>query len=107
MRASIKLRSLPKLHIKQGANARDFALIKESISIGRTPENDIELKDSLISRRHTSIVRKGERWVVYDLGSSNGTFLNRERIDNRPLENGDVIRVGDTEITFWAEDGPP
>ncbi|HEX7896423.1 MAG TPA: adenylate/guanylate cyclase domain-containing protein [Planctomycetota bacterium] len=97
---------MPKLHIKQAGHTRDFALAKESISIGRTPENDIELKDSLISRRHTSIVRKGERWLVYDLGSSNGTFVNRERIESKPLDNGDVIRVGDTEITFWAEEGP-
>jgi adenylate cyclase len=95
---------LPKLIIKQGGSSREFPLTKDSISIGRTPENDIELKDSLISRKHTSIVKKGERYVVYDLGSSNGTFVNRDRIEMKPLDNGDVIRVGDSELQY-VEDG--
>ncbi len=98
---------MPKLQVKQGGQSRDFALVKDSVSIGRTPENDIEVKDSLISRRHTSVTRKGERWFACDLGSSNGTFVNREKIETRALEDGDVIRVGDTEITFRSEDGRP
>jgi adenylate cyclase len=97
---------LPKLIIKQGGQTRDFPLTKENICIGRTPENDIELKDSLISRRHTSIVKKGNQYVVYDLGSSNGTFVNRERVEMKTLQNGDVVRLGDTEITFLEEDRP-
>jgi adenylate cyclase len=78
-------------------------LTKDTISIGRTPENDIELKDSLISRKHTSVVKKGDRWVVYDLGSSNGTFVNRERIDMKPLDHGDIIKVGESEIHYVDE----
>jgi adenylate cyclase len=94
---------LPKLVVKQGGQSRDVPLTKDTISIGRTPENDIELKDSLISRKHTSIVKKGEKYVVYDLGSSNGTFVNRERIEMKPLDNGDIIRVGDSEIHYLEE----
>jgi adenylate cyclase len=97
---------LAKLIVRQGGQSREVPLQKETVSIGRTPENDIELKDSLISRRHTSIVRKGERWMVYDLGSSNGTYVNRERIESKTLENGDVVRVGDTEITYLDEGRP-
>src|ERR1041384_3675508 len=92
--------SLPKLIVKQGGTSREVPLSKETVSIGRTPENDIELKDSLISRKHTSIVKKGDRYVVYDLGSSNGTFVNRERIEMKPLDHGDIIRVGESEIFF-------
>jgi len=95
---------LPKLVIKQGGQTRDFPLLKDSICIGRTPENDIELKDSLISRRHTSIVKKGNQFVVYDLGSSNGTFVNRERVEMKTLQNGDVVRLGDSELTFLEDD---
>lgn len=94
---------MPKLIVKQGGQSREVPLTKDTISIGRTPENDIELKDSLISRKHTSIVKKGERYVVYDLGSSNGTFVNRERIEMKPLDDGDVIRVGDSEIHYVEE----
>jgi adenylate cyclase len=94
---------LPKLIVKQAGVSREVPLTKETLSIGRTPENDIELKDSLISRKHTSVVRKGDRWVVYDLGSSNGTFVNRERVEMKALDHGDVIRVGESEITFVDE----
>lgn len=96
---------MPKLIVKQGGQSREVPLTKDTISIGRTPENDIELKDSLISRKHTSIVKKGDKYVVYDLGSSNGTFVNRERIEMKPLDPGDVIRVGDSEI-HYVEDVP-
>jgi adenylate cyclase len=94
---------LPKLIVKQGGTSKEVPLSKDTISIGRTPENDIELKDSLISRKHTSIVKKGDRYVVYDLGSSNGTFVNRERIEMKPLDDGDVIRVGDSELHYVEE----
>jgi adenylate cyclase len=96
-----------KLIVKQGGQSREVPLSKDAFSIGRTPENDIEIKDSLISRRHTSIVRKGDRHVVYDLGSSNGTFVNRERIESKTLENGDVIRVGETELHYVEEAPAP
>ncbi len=95
---------MPKLIVKQGGTSREVPLTKDSLCIGRTPENDIELKDSLISRRHTSIVKKADKFVVYDLGSSNGTFVNRERVEMKALQNGDVIRIGDTEI-HYLEDG--
>ncbi|MBI4565029.1 MAG: FHA domain-containing protein [Planctomycetes bacterium] len=91
---------MPKLIVKSGGTGREWPLAKETFSIGRTPENDLEVKDSLISRRHSSIVRKGERYVLYDLGSSNGTFVNRAKVEMKMLEDGDVIRIGNTEITF-------
>jgi len=89
-----------KLIVKSGGATREIALVKETFSIGRTPENDLEVKDSLISRKHSSIVKKGDRFVIYDLGSSNGTFVNREKIEMKVLDPGDIIRIGDTEITY-------
>ncbi len=94
---------MPKLVIKSGGSSRELALVKENFCIGRTPENDLEVKDALISRRHSSIVKKGDRYVVYDLGSSNGTFVNNEKIEMKVLDDGDVIRIGDTEITYNDE----
>lgn len=95
---------MAKLVVKQGGQAREVPLTKDTISIGRTPENDIELKDSLISRRHTTIVRRGDRYVLQDLGSSNGTYVNRERVETKTLDHGDVIRLGDVELTFLDEE---
>jgi adenylate cyclase len=92
-----------KLIVKSGGATREIQLAKETFSIGRTPENDLEVKDSLISRKHSSIVRKGDRYVIYDLGSSNGTFVNREKIEMKVLDPGDVIKIGETEITYSDE----
>ncbi len=97
---------MAKLIVKQGGQTREIILSKENFSIGRTPDNDLEVRDSLISRRHSSIIRRGDRFVVYDLGSSNGTFVNRERVEMRPLDHGDVIRIGDTEMQFFDDERP-
>lgn len=97
---------MPKIIVKRGDDVREIELAKETFSIGRTPENDLELKDSLISRRHSSIVRRGEEYHVYDLGSSNGTYVNQEKIEVRVLKDGDMIRLGETQITFRDENHP-
>lgn len=94
---------MAKLIVKQGGQTREVVLVKDNFCIGRTPENDLEVKDSLISRRHSSIVKRGDRYIVYDLGSSNGTYVNADRVEMRVLETGDVIRLGDTEITYQDE----
>ncbi len=97
---------MPKIIVKRGDDVREIDLSKETFSIGRTPENDLELKDSLISRRHSSIVRRGKEFHVYDLGSSNGTYVNQEKIEVRVLKDGDQIRLGETQITFRDENSP-
>ena len=97
---------MPKIIVQRGDDVREIELAKETFSIGRTPENDLELKDSLISRRHSSIVRRGEEFHVYDLGSSNGTYVNQEKIEVRILKDGDMIRLGETQITFRDENNP-
>ncbi|SVC52494.1 uncharacterized protein METZ01_LOCUS305348, partial [marine metagenome] len=97
---------MPKIIVQRGEDVREIDLAKDTFSIGRTPENDLELKDSLISRRHSSIVRRGEEFHVYDLGSSNGTYVNQEKIEVRVLKDGDQVRIGETLITFRDENHP-
>ena len=74
-------------------------------SIGRASDCTIPIKDRYLSRRHAEIARDGSGWVVKDLGSANGTYLNGDRIEaETPLKSGDRIRIGDTEIVFVASE---
>jgi hypothetical protein len=72
----------------------------ERTTIGRSPECGIFLDDVTVSRRHASIERRGERWVIEDQGSLNGTFVNRERVESAPLADGDEIQIGKYRFTF-------
>jgi serine phosphatase RsbU (regulator of sigma subunit)/pSer/pThr/pTyr-binding forkhead associated (FHA) protein len=72
-----------------------------AISIGRASDCSIPIKDRYLSRRHAEIVAVGKNWVLKDLGSANGTYLNGSRVDGDiPLKAGDRIRLGDTELVF-------
>jgi len=68
---------------------------------GRHPDSDIFLDDITVSRRHAEIVREGDDYRVRDAGSLNGTYVNRERIeDTAPLTHGDVLQVGKYKLHF-------
>jgi serine phosphatase RsbU (regulator of sigma subunit) len=74
-----------------------------TVSIGRASDCTIPIKDRYLSRRHAEIVMDNGAWLVKDLGSANGTYLNGNRVErDSPLKNGDRIRLGDTEIVFAA-----
>ncbi|MCG8403438.1 MAG: FHA domain-containing protein [Firmicutes bacterium] len=77
-----------------------YMLDKGNIVLGRRETCDIFLMDNGISRKHAAITRRGNRYVIRDLGSTNGTLVNGARIADRELESGDVIILGDTELTF-------
>ena len=71
------------------------------ISVGRSPENDLMLEDSDASRQHALLIRSAQGFMVKDLGTSNGTFVNDSRlVEPAWLENKDVIKIGELEITF-------
>lgn len=72
-------------------------------TIGRR-ECDLNLDDTAISRRHCEIAVSGAGWVVRDLRSSNGTFVKGERVTERPLQEGDRLQLGQTEILFTMKD---
>ncbi len=98
---------MPVLFIIQGFNRGDrFDLDPQTpaLSIGREAGNFIKLDDQEVSRRHAEIRRVGEGYVVGDLKSSNGTYLNESRIDRADLAAGDRIRIGRSVLLF-ASDG--
>ncbi len=89
--------------VKRGPNAGSkFALDAEVTRAGRHPDSDIFLDDITVSRRHAEIHRRGGSYLVRDAGSLNGTYLNRERIDEAPLANGDELQIGKFRLVFFA-----
>lgn len=80
---------------------REHALTDETTTIGRGVENTIVITSRRVSREHASVQRQGRRVILSDLGSTNGTFLNDERVLT-PLElrDGDAVTIGDVVLVF-------
>ena len=68
--------------------------------VGRSPECDIFLDDVTVSRRHAEIVREGDDFTIRDLGSLNGTYVNRKRIESAELAEDDEVQIGKYRLTF-------
>ncbi len=81
------------------AGAR-FLLDAERTVAGRSVDADIFLDDVTVSRRHAEFVREGDEFVVRDVGSLNGTYVNRNRIDSASLRTGDEVQIGKYRLTF-------
>ncbi|HVF13491.1 MAG TPA: FHA domain-containing protein [Acidimicrobiales bacterium] len=91
------------LVVKRGPNAGSkFVLDEEVTAAGRHPESHIFLDDITVSRRHAEFVRTGGGYVLRDAGSLNGTYLNRERIDQSALTIGDEVQIGKFKLVFLA-----
>jgi pSer/pThr/pTyr-binding forkhead associated (FHA) protein len=93
------------LVVKRGPNAGSrFLLDSEVTTAGRHPDSDIFLDDVTVSRRHAEFRRDEQTngFVVQDVGSLNGTYLNRERIETAELASGDEVQVGKFRLVFLA-----
>jgi pSer/pThr/pTyr-binding forkhead associated (FHA) protein len=91
------------LVVKRGPNAGSrFLLDRPTTSAGRHPDSDIFLDDVTVSRRHAEFRRDSGEFVVVDVGSLNGTYVNRDRIDDALLQNGDEVRIGKFRLVFFA-----
>ncbi len=88
--------------MRSGAQAGDrFALDADVTRLGRHPDSEIMLDDITVSRRHASIERTDEGYVVSDAGSLNGTYVNQERIDRAVLHHGDELQVGKFRLVLF------
>lgn len=83
-----------------GRSGESFVINQERTSIGRTPDAPIFLDDVTVSRNHALLVRRREGLYVDDLGSLNGTYVNRKRIESHLLEDGDEIQIGKFRIGY-------
>ena len=94
------------LVVKRGPNVGSrFALEKDVVRAGRHPDSDIFLDDVTVSRRHAEITRGEGGYEVRDAGSLNGTYLNRERVEAAPLEDGDELQIGTFKLVFLTGRG--
>lgn len=75
----------------------------QRVMIGRGPENDIDLNDFHVSSRHAELSLDGDQYALRDLGSRNGTYVNRKKIESSPVHHKDRIRVGTTTMTFLTD----
>ena len=82
---------------------KQYHLGPKKILIGRMGRSDISIDDSSVSREHAFIERKDGRFILEDLKSTNGTFINGEFVDVRVLNHGDKIRIGNTVLQFIVE----
>ena len=93
----------PTLVVRSGGGraGETFPLDSEATTIGRSPECDIFLDDVTVSRRHAVVAKKDDRLEIEDLGSLNGTFLNRRRIESAArLSDGDELQIGKYRLAF-------
>ena len=79
-----------------------FTLTESIITVGRHPDCNLVLADPNVSRNHAEIKPQGDKYVVVDLGSTNGTRVNGVRVDTQVLEDGDEITFGNTRMRFEA-----
>jgi hypothetical protein len=102
---SASLGALPEgsalLLVMRGPNAGSmFRLDGELTTAGRHPDSDIFLDDVTVSRRHAEFYRQGAFFTVRDVGSLNGTYVNRERIEEAQLTGGDEVQIGKFRLLF-------
>jgi pSer/pThr/pTyr-binding forkhead associated (FHA) protein len=77
-----------------------FLLDSERTSAGRHTSSEIFLDDVTVSRRHAEFLRDGDTFRVHDVGSLNGTYVNRERVDDSVLQSGDEVQIGRFRMLF-------
>jgi pSer/pThr/pTyr-binding forkhead associated (FHA) protein len=83
-----------------GRAGETFDLSGERIAIGRSPEADVFLDDVTVSRNHALLVRRRDGLYLDDLGSLNGSYVNRHRIESHKLQAGDELQIGKYKLTY-------
>jgi pSer/pThr/pTyr-binding forkhead associated (FHA) protein len=87
-----------------GAGSR-FLLDTDKVSVGRHPDSDIFLDDVTVSRQHAVFRRTSDGFLVADVGSLNGTYVNRDRVDEVLLTNGDEVQIGKFRLVYFSAAG--
>ena len=92
--------ALPVYPVHLPERTWDVDFTSDYLTIGRSEENTLQIRDDSISRFHASIERRGDGFVIRDQQSRNGVWLGRQRIDQHRLRDGDVISIGRANLIF-------
>lgn len=97
---------MPKLVIlSQGFTGQTHEMTADTTTIGRTDDNTVTIPEGSVSSRHCEILRRGEEYYVKDLDSTNGTYINGQKINSSPLKSGQILRCGQIEMRLESGDG--
>jgi hypothetical protein len=91
--------------IAGGKIAEEISITRTPVTIGRMSTNDVVLSDSNVSRKHAEIRREGGKWLLVDLGSTNGSTVNNKLAREHSLEDGDRMTFGTSELVFRLTGG--
>jgi pSer/pThr/pTyr-binding forkhead associated (FHA) protein len=83
-----------------GRAGETFSLAGDRLTVGRSPEAEVFLDDVTVSRSHAVLIGRREGRYVDDLGSLNGTYVNRKRIESHRLQHGDELQIGKYKLTY-------
>jgi len=89
-----------RIVVINGEDAGMAFMVKGTMSFGRAESSTVTIKDAKVSRQHAQIQQQGNEYILVDLNSSNGTYVNGERIEEHVLSNGDEIEIGDCIMQF-------
>ncbi len=83
---------------------KEFPMDKDAFTIGRKPDNDIQIDNPVVSGNHARIFKDGRKVVLEDLGSTNGTFVNKKKVSKCELKHKDIVFIGKHTIVFLSDD---
>src|ERR1044072_4777016 len=97
---------MPRLVLlSEGFTGRIYELKTDKTTLGRVPDNAFEIAEASVSSHHCEILQRGSDIVIKDLGSTNGTFINGEKIEEAVLKPGQILRVGMIEMRLETGEG--
>ena len=96
---------MPKLVVlSEGFTGQTHELKAETSTIGRTDDNTFTIPENSVSSRHCEIIQRGDEYYVKDLNSTNGTYINGQKVSSSPLKTGQILRCGQVEMRLESGD---
>jgi pSer/pThr/pTyr-binding forkhead associated (FHA) protein len=90
-----------QLVIESGPDTgQGFKMASSTARVGRSPDNDLVLRDPATSGHHARLERRGAQFFITDLGSTNGTLVNGEPVQEKELKHGDKVTIGQNSVKF-------